>query len=91
MTKKTPRLDTARRREYHLRWMVVEKLKRARLSPVKGFLPLSLRSAAKALKVDPRYLQMAENGIRVPRYRRALRMLPWIKERLGLQPERTNA
>ena len=86
---KTPRLDTDRRKQFALRWEVVDNLKKARLHPAKPHLALTLKDAAKELRVDPRYLQMAENGIRVPRYRKALKMMGWIWKRLGFTPKET--
>jgi hypothetical protein len=81
-----PKLDTDRRLQYALRCEVVLHLQKARKEPAKGFLPLSITKAAAEIGVDPRYFQMVEVGRRVPRYRKALAIIPWIHKRLGFDP-----
>lgn len=88
---KTPRLDSPRRREYDIRCTVADNLIGARLTPKVG-LPLSYRAAAKAMRytVSAQAIEKIEKGAYLPRYRKALKMLKWIRMRLGIdEPKET--
>lgn len=84
-----PKLDTPRRQQFALRCLVSENLRRARLKPKVG-LPLSLRAACKDMGwvVSAQALERIEKDGRLPRYRKALDMLPWIERRLGWTKDR---